>query len=511
MKLKKSRIGALLLAFVLMLSMAFNAYAATGATGSITITGLDETEDVTVSAYQLLEWDSTNGAWKLTDLATTALTGASMDTSEALTTLTTGTSNSNGIAVILTAVAAYVDDNGTMPDATDTSNNSTELTLNTTSLGSYLVVCESNNYVYTNMLVSNYDANAGGGSTLLNASAAVKAVKTVIVESKTASDAEVAAGDVVTYTVTGTFPHFEGTGSPSLTLTDTMDDTLELVIAGVSIASTDITVQYGATGTETTLDTTNYTVEALTGTDNGFKITFDQDWLKTNAAAIAGQTFTLTYRVTVVDASSTNAYTNTITGTVNVEGEEIVIPGTPTNTVYSTTLKLKKVDATSTSTTLSGAVFVLQVGTQYVSQVVSGSGNVTYTLVNSIDDATEFTTANDGTVTIAGLDPELTYTLIEKTAPSGYAKSTNSPTITFTQDITDKTTYTAALLNGGSDWSVSEGESTAVSTVEVTLLDSTMSALPETGGMGIAILTIAGVVLMIAFGSSLVVMRKRSR
>ena len=117
------------------------------------------------------------------------------------------------------------------------------------------------------------------------------------------------------------------------------------------------------------------------------------------------------------------------------------------------------------------------------------NGDVTW--VDAIEEAegvTEFATEyvtseeNDYTITFAGL-ANGTYTLIEKTVPTGYNPLAENPTVT----ITD-----ANKTDGGA----------------VQVENNTGTELPSTGGMGTTVFYIIGAVLMLG---AVVVLVSRKR
>lgn len=500
---KTKKLLALLCSMLLVLSVAIPVGAATEDAGKlkITVTGDEQT---TVSAYQVLEFD--NG-WVLTDWAKTALDGTA---DAALTALTDeSNSNSSAIAGYLTTLA---NSNGKVQAATAAGTG--VVTLNTTELGSYLVICESANWTYTNMLVSNYDSTGTGNATLRAGTATAKGTHKNIIDKKEVAEGQtyVAVGDVIDYTVSGTFPYFQGYDKPVFTITDTMSANLKPVTTGAAgaWAAKDITVTVD--GTELTMGgTAAYTVAT---TDKGFEISFNQAWLKANAATYAGKDFTVTYKG-VVTAYSADGYKNTVSSSVTTHddenGEPDPTPGDPVDvTSYTAAIKLTKTDIDE-SNVLEGAEFVLKAasGENNGKYVVFAEGGVKF--VDNRDNAEKFETDGNGTVSIEGLDPDFTYVLEESKAPSGYQLENTKPTVTFEKVENDGKatgTYKATLTDAGEAWLNGNADS-ANSTIAITLKDSKMGALPETGGVGVIILTVIGAAMMAVFGGTLVVMKKK--
>lgn len=465
------------------------------ATGAITVTGLPESEATELSAYQLVAYDSESGAWTLTELAQAAIE----DETSALATLTSASnSNSADVAAILTAVADYVADNGSVADATATTtadadgSYATSAMLSVTSLGAYLVTASGTDYAYTNMLATNYSSTDG----LVDATITAKGTSSGVV--KTVDDAEVAVGDTVAYTVSGTFPNFEGTASPSLVVTDTMDESLSLVTAGSELAASDVTVTYvDADGMTQTVSTDSYTLEALES-GNGFALTFASTWLAANDTAIAGCTYTLAYSATVTVYDSTNTYTN------EVEVSALDNSWSDSVDVYTTGVTLTKTD--SSGTALAGVAFTVTTTLDGVTYYVTSSGTLTTT-------ATTLETASDGTIALTGLDPDYSYTITEVETLDGYALSSQSATLSFSEATTDETgttTYTVSFDAGdATEWSISA--TSDVATASVTLVNYALGELPTTGDGGMFALVAGGVALMLVCGGAFIALRRRAR
>ena len=93
-------------------------------------------------------------------------------------------------------------------------------------------------------------------------------------------------------------------------------------------------------------------------------------------------------------------------------------------------------------------------------------------------DATEVTTGEEGTLVVKGLELG-TYGFKETEAPKGYHINTENKTATL------------ALGSG-------QTEATATIVSSAAVIDSKLSALPSTGGIGTTIFTIGGCAIMIA-------------
>ena len=497
------KLGSALLAVALLLSLVPAAYA--DSTGSITVSGLPSSESTTVSAYQLIDYE--NGEWVLTDLVEAVYTSED-DQASVLATLTSSESSSSDLASILTAVATYVSENGTTASATATTEAdssgayATSATLSTTSMGSYLIVATGTDYVYTNMLASNYDAT---NVALVDATVTAKGTESGIV--KTVDDPEVAVGDTVTYAATATFPNFTGTSDPTLVISDTMDTNLSWtgsVTVAYGTSSFTATVEDGSSSANATDgDSTVYTVNV---TENGFQIEFSSDWLEANVSDINGQTFTVTYAATVDEttaADGTNVYNNSVT--LSVLGNSY----TDDVDVYTTGLTLTKTN--SSGDVLEGVVFTLAVTKDGVTYYVASDGTLSETEV-------QLTTGSDGTISVNGLDPDLVYTISEVSTLDGYTVNSSTPQISFTVvtdsdgnvvlDSSGNATYTASATGTDSAWTVSTSSAAVAS---ITLVNTSLGSLPSTGDDGMIYLTIAGIALMAGCGAMFMAIRHRNK
>ena len=202
-------------------------------------------------------------------------------------------------------------------------------------------------------------------------------------------------------------------------------------------------------------------------------LTFDNDKL----AALADDTdITITYSATVTsDALTINAAENT----ASLDYGDGHTTETDTVKVYNAKFTVTKQDGDGKP--LQGAGFVIKNADNKYYKIA----NNVVTWVDSIDDATEYTSDAQGAVpAFTGL-ANGTYTLVEKTVPAGYNKKDDS---TFEIKEGD---YTSGNLEQAS-----------------TVVNQSGTELPSTGGIGTTIFYIVGAMLVIGAGVVLVTRRR---
>lgn len=234
------------------------------------------------------------------------------------------------------------------------------------------------------------------------------------------------------------------------------------------------------------------TFEKTTETDSNLVITFDNDYM----ASLANDTVvTIKYTATVTsEALHTDAAKNTAWLEYGHTPGQNKTPVVETET-YNATLNVVKTNGNNEP--LAGAGFILQ------DKNTKKYYKITDNVVSWVDteaDATEKTTAvvktyytdeakntlaaegevteyftSEAKISFTGL-PNGTYTLIEKTVPTGYNKAANSD---FTINDADSTTVENRLQS-------------------TTVINNQGTELPSTGGMGTTILYTVGGIMVIA-------------
>ena len=269
---------------------------------------------------------------------------------------------------------------------------------------------------------------------------------------KTVDDEEVAIGDTVTFTLDITTGENHD-NEMKYVIHDTMSD-------GLALVGGTIKVQYKGE------DFTDYTIETACTDSCSFAIVFGD-----SLTTAANDTITVTY-----DAIVTKEIGKDATNTAKIEDS------TSTVTVTTTEFTLNKVDGDGDE--LAGAKFELY----YATTTGEGADAVTEYIkvpVFCVDEEENIyrpavgtetgVEIEAGTATVKGLDPDVTYYVLETQAPTGYVK------------IDDH----KAVANG-----------------TVTVVNVEGDELPETGGMGTTLFyTLGG--MMVAAAAVLLVTKKR--
>ena len=338
----------------------------------------------------------------------------------------------------------------------------TSCTFNNVPIGAYVVVADDTAGVYGLMVTNTYDrdGNVYMASQAANVTAKLKKYNV----NKTASDRFVHRGQTVNFTVTTQMAPKSNEERETLTQFKVVDTSTGLKSDSFNL--TKITIA----GVEKNVDSNKVT----TTTENG-KTVFTVDLSEFISATSAGATVKVEYSAVVEDD---HTYNNT--ATVNAD---TVLYECGTVTGYEGNVSLKKVNTKAEG--LNGAEFQLLKGTTPVSVVKVAAGVYKVALDNETN-ATTTLVATNGTLQVTGLD-EGSYAFKETKAPKGYKVSPNNKEFTITAN-----------------------ESAEVTVDELSFVNTKLSALPSTGGIGTTIFTIAGCVIMIAAAGLFFASRKKS-
>lgn len=526
-KLKKML--SLVVAMVMVLAMSIPTFAATGKNGekaaegtasdkgTITVSGVEET-GVTVKAYQIIKAKYENGG-KFSgyeSLYPDIITNVKDDV----------TVTSDQLADIIDATK--------VPDTeyAMTSAGGTTYTAEVP-VGSYLVVISgAENKIYNPLVVSVVYKNKDGKTAMdfnevdvtdttnswAKVSGTPKLDKKIVEGENKVKGNTVNIGDTVNYELSTTIPYYGG-NHPKFNIVDKLngltytENSLKVTADGKELtAVTDYTLTVNGAKNEITVDfvvngayTLNqYQSKALVVT---YAATVNQDAALNGVANVNDATLNFT-KDSKVDGKDGSSNDKTYTYTFDIDG---TADGSLTKELIT------KVGTTSSEqkVKLNGAEFTLY--TDAALETVYGTAYPENEKFNGV-----VVTDANGQMTMTGLKAG-TYYLKETKAPDGYTLNDTVYTIVIDATIdetTGKLTAWSISVNGAT---ISGDDHTVRSTFTVTndkpaiekvdkveIVNTKISNLPSTGGIGTTIFTIGGCVVMIAAAGLFFATRKKS-
>lgn len=523
---KMRKIFAVLLTLAMVLTMSMTAFAAAlpgndnifgtaDDTATITVTGIDNETGIQVNAYKVVEakYEGAGGTFSgYNSLYSTVIKPEMLKAD--LTTLSPADLNTlaNAVAANNSAVAIPL-----------RNTEGTTWTANV-SAGTYLVlVSNTEAHSYNPMVVSAYYINKDGKTdisegavTLTTTEANAKKSDKPSIDKKikdsngNAYGNSVEVGDTVNYEVTvNPIPSYTGS-HPIFNVEDTLSEGLDFATDSKNNAIAPI-VKVG----NTTLADTNYTVVF-----DGRKLTVNfvvGGEYKLNA--YASQSLTITYAAKVnsnavvfADVNTNNAKLN-YTNDSKVEGKDDSIE----KKTYTYTFEIGGEASGTTGIItktgkdkgeekpLPGAVFGLYKSGDGVTAgtVATANASAAYKIAKSDD---------KGQIKFSQLK-EGTYYLKELTAPKGYSVNTHVYTVVIdaTYDNNGKLASWTVTIDNKTSTFTSNSDGTWKSEIKGTnIVNTTLSALPSTGGIGTTIFTIAGCLIMVAAAGLFFASRKRT-
>lgn len=211
--------------------------------------------------------------------------------------------------------------------------------------------------------------------------------------------------------------------------------------------------------------------------------------LSSNLTGNEGKLVEVSYYVTVTATEVNNTVTPNDGKHTFDPASEKLFTGSITLTKYASDSDNIEL---SDNAKLAGAGFIVAKSVNNETSYATFTNNQLTGWVSVEENATVVTTDVNGEVTVSGLDAG-TYNFIEVVAPTGYSIN-NAPATATLALASDATVATVAL------------------TATTYMIDTTLSALPSTGGIGTTIFTIAGVAIMVlAAGLFFVSRRKNAR
>ncbi|WP_278655358.1 SpaH/EbpB family LPXTG-anchored major pilin [Blautia massiliensis (ex Durand et al. 2017)] len=476
------KIGALLVAAVMVLSMCTAVFAADG---DVFITVNDENGNqltgATLKYLQVIAQDrTTETGWKFVNNAGTAYKTAFHVGDDQL-----------AIKKLIEAQnpGTYMDEEGnpTVIKATSTeiaaALNSLTITAGmanpqkVTEAGVYAISATQSNYTYSNMAAyvgfaaENYPTLE---STTVTAKRSSTNVTKDVVNDE--SDHVVAINDIVRYQIKAFVPAFAPTDTNKLfKITDELTGAEYVKLNGTDKTAT-VKMKKGNNEIDLT-DEVTFT-ETQNGGKKGFEVNLS-DLTITDDNRYVGYEVTIEYDAQIKDVTTNNTAKGHIG---NSKSSSVPVE------LYTGKVEVVKVDAKNTNTKLSGAEFIVYrtLDNENKEYAVLLNGKFDHwTTVEA--DATKITTDTNGHAQIEGLNVG-TYWFKEVKAPEGYSKNIDPVSVTLTQEgVADK----------------------VVTATPATMKDTKLSSLPSTGGMGTYLFTIIGVVVMAGAAGAFFISRRK--
>ena len=523
---KMRKIFAVLLTLAMVLAMSIPTFAADAGTdkifgtaddtATITVTGIDNETGIQVNAYKVVEakYEGAGGTFSGYDSLYPTVIKPEMLKAD-LTTLSPADLNTLANAVVANTSKTAI---------TLTNTKGTTWTADV-SAGTYLVlVSNTEAHSYNPMVVSAYYINEDGKTnisegaltlttTVANAKKSDKPSIDKKIKDSNGNDYgnSVEVGDTVNYEVTvNPIPSYTGS-HPIFNVEDTLSEGLDFATDSKNNAIAPI-VKVG----NTTLADTNYTV-AFDGRKLTVNFVVGEEY-KLNA--YAGQSLTITYAAKVnsnavvfTGVNTNNAKLN-YTNDSKVEGKDDSIE----KNTYTYTFEIGGEASGTTGIItktgkdkgeekpLPGAVFGLYKSGDGVTAGTVATANASAAYKNATSD-------NKGQINFSQLK-EGTYYLKELTAPDGYSVNTHVYTVVIDATYNNNGTlasWSVTIDDDKTSTFTSKNDGTWESAINGTnIVNTTLSALPSTGGIGTTIFTIAGCAIMVAAAGLFFASRKRT-
>jgi LPXTG-motif cell wall-anchored protein len=453
------KIGALLVAAVMVLSMCTAVFAdkVEGEyKANITVTNLAADVETTLNVYNIIYLDVENGnqTWKVVDWAKKYVSEDS---------------KSGAFTIIDSDGLKNAADKQENVDFTATESE-TSHTFENLPIGAYVIRAFDSKGTYSLMVANTYKDN---DIYMASEPASVVAKMEKYNVTKAAGDKFVHRGQSVDFTVTTQMASKTNANNEKLTTFKVIDTSTGLKADSFVLKSVKIA------GETKTVDKSKVT----TVSDNG-TVTYTVDLSDFIADTAAGTTIEVKYSAIV---ENDHTYNNSATVNSNTVS---YVPGIVNG--YTGNVTLRKVD--TNGETLNGAEFqLLKVpsaekegaeATKTPVKVVKVSDGVYKVALDREEGATDILVATNGTLKVTGLD-EGNYEFKETKAPTGY--KVNSENKAFTMNADEK------------EVTVDAGE----------FVNTKLSSLPSTGGMGTYLFTIIGVVVMAGAAGAFFISRRK--
>lgn len=462
---KMKRLIALLMTMAMVMGMGVTAFAAKrGAT--INVTGLSTNGKQIVTIYEIYKLDANDNSWEKASWVPKEVTPDNLDQADMLAAMKAAALGTTGVSK-------------------DSINGS--VTFNDVQSGAYLVLAvdETGKVTYNTMVAKTYKYD-DNDHLIAPDTANVVAKAETYTTGKTQDDTDsiVEVGDLVKYSITTTVPYQDGSVN-EFKVNDTLTGAV-YYLSGEAVKGVKAVNEITVDG-----ESSNLKIEEKYNGNTTF--TVDLMSLVNDENTNAGATVVITYtaKVNAVDE---------VTNTANSSHDE----GGTTVRAYTGQAEITKyaedtTDDLTDNAKLAGAQFALyrlaSDGTTREYAVIDENGYITgewinvesqdgkYTLPENLSTVT---TDNQGIATVKGLNVG-TYYFDEVVAPDGYS-------INEADSMVEVKVAESGVTIFGSTY----------------MIDSTLSSLPSTGGIGTTIFTIAGCAIMIAAAGLFFATRKKA-
>lgn len=379
--------------------------------------------------------------------------------------------NSDALKTLLAGLPNYIANKAIAPVDTQTVASGGTATFADLAMGEYFIRPTSTTSVYQLMLQKIEPTVVDGEYKIDDVTFGVKNEEVTI--DKTADKTSVTKNEKVAYTVTVDIPTY-GTGATDKTfsVSDLLPDGLTIDTASINVKIDDAAV-----------DSTAYTLDKTATTGYTFKLSVTTDQYADKWAENGGKQLVITYTATLNDNGTTAVNTKeTNTATFDYSNYPYVEDSHKQKTdkvdVTTFAIKIDKYVDGSPTTKLAKAKFDLY-RTATADEITNGTGIVTipHTSIPGIKLEGDKITDANGVATFEKYEAngnKYDYYLVETKAPSGYNILDNAVKVNFT----DANVSTTA----------------GVYTVEVP--NSSGITLPITGGEGIVLFSVIGIVFM---------------
>ena len=491
---KVKRILSVIMAMVMVLAMSVPTFAGTKPveTDAAAVTISNVKNGATITAYQII--DASYGAnGFLGYVWAKGMTNADQTVSNPMT------------AVTSDMITALAKNPAGLTKVENVISGQTELQVGTWML---IVTPPSTNpeKVYNPMVVSVYydvkqsgdDNIAIGGAvsanenwTLATTDAYAKSTKIKLTKTVKNEDKLAEVGESVNFTISGTIPSYSAEyTAPKYILKDTIVNGLEYPEKMAPI------VKVGGS----VVDTTNYTF-TLAENKKSFTVEFDSQYILSLANATKEQ------RAVTVDYSA------------NITAEAITNVAENRADLNYTTKPNEEKDATPSSAYV--ATFSLDNVIGKVKEDNTALDNAEFTLYRDeglTNKFASYTTTADGDIQFEGLDGDQVYYLKETKAPDGYSLNDTVYKIEFTDITYDAknekvVSYNVRITNMTTNQVVTGAikYGSPATDFATTVVNTKISSLPSTGGIGTTIFTIGGCAIMIVAAGLFFATRRKTQ